>query len=524
MLECEPSARPRVRERDVVAAVLVGLTIWFFLDVGPRGRISSNPAQLHRTDFTVYTEAGAAFFDGRDPYSVTNPRGWFYLYPPLFALMVAPISGLDSVAQVLVWYVVSVALGFGCFVEARRLWRSWAEGGSQPAWIADCAGLAVMLPSLECLQRGQLGIALLYALLLGYRLVATAGGWRGELVGGVVLAWAATVKLVPALPVCFLIGQSWSLALLPGRCRVDLRRASALSGGVVVGLVLFVLVIPAAAVGWSANLGHLATWSRKVATNADPGQESKFHADSATNQSFAGAAHSLALILTPETPNDLRGLARRFGKTADERRFGVDRAAAEMRRADRSTQRLVKVGQGIFLLVLLGLAIAPGRDDKVGQAVGFAMACVGMLLISPVAWTHYYMMILPASLVVPLWLWKRGHLVSSRVMAITPVLLVWAHYLAKRSVGPIGLLGLGTAAWFVAICAMMVRVRLLEARRPKRLAIPRDHSERPILRTRGLHRPAGLTPVGQGRPDSSRIDRRKSVPPDKTAPLPRPPG
>jgi hypothetical protein len=492
MHECEPSLRPRLRERDVIVAVLVGLTVWFFLDVGPRGRISSNPAQMHRTDFTVYTEAGAAFFDGRDPYAVTNPRGWFYLYPPLFALMVAPISGLDSVAQVLIWYVISVAMGFGCYVEARRLWRFWDSRGDRSTpglWIGLCAGLAVLLPSLECLQRGQLGIVLLYAALLGYRLVATAGGWRGELVGGVVLAWAATVKLVPALPVCFLIGQSWSLALLPGRRRADLRRASVVSGGVAVGLLLFVLVIPAVAVGWSANLGHLATWSRKVATNSDPGQESKFHADSATNQSFASAAHSLALTLTPETPNDLRSLARRFGKTADERRFGVDRAAAEMRRADRSTQRLVKVGQGVFLLLLFGFAMVPGRDDKIGQAVGFAMACVGMLLVSPVAWTHYYMMILPATLVVPLWLWRRGHVASSRVMAVAPLLLVWAHYLAKGSVGPIGLLGLGTAAWFVAICVMMVRVRLLEGRR-SRLA---TRSSRPFARRIARHEDAAVS-------------------------------
>ena len=270
MQESEPSTRPRVRERDVLVVLLVGLTVWFFLDVGPRGRISPNQAQLHRTDFTVYTEAGSAFFDGRDPYAVTNPRGWFYLYPPLFALMVAPISGLDSVTQVMIWYVLSVALGYGCYDEVRRLWRSWGEGGPLSGWIGVCAGLAVLLPCLECLQRGQMGIAMLYALLLGYRLVATAGGWRGEMVGGVVLAWAATVKLVPALPVCFLIGQSWSLALLPGGRSDDRRRASALSGGVVVGVLLFLLMIPAAAIGWKANLTHLATWARKVATNGRP--------------------------------------------------------------------------------------------------------------------------------------------------------------------------------------------------------------------------------------------------------------
>jgi Glycosyltransferase family 87 len=485
MHEAESDSRPdktarwtwlgEIRERDVAAVLLVGLALWFYLDVGPRGRISPDKPELHRTDFTVYTEAGAAFFDGRDPYSVKNPRGWFYLYPPLFALMVAPLSLVGSVSQVMAWYVVSVALGFGCFGEARRLWRSWTAMGTRhdAPWIAACAGLAVLLPSLECLQRGQLGVALLYALLLGYRLVAF-GGWRGQLLGGVVLAWAATVKLIPALPVCFLIGQGWSLALLSGRRRDDLRRASILSAGVVAGVTLFLLVIPAAVLGWGANVRHLETWARKVVTNVDPGQESKFHTDSATNQSFASAAHSLVLSLTPETPNDLRSIARRWGKTADERRFGVDRAAAQMRRDDRSTQRLVKVGQGVFLLLLLGLMLLPWRGDPTGRAVGFATACLGMLLVSPVAWTHYYMMILPAALVVPLWLAQRGHPAASRVMAIAPALLVWAHYLAKRSVGPIGLLGLGTAAWYVAIVIAVARVRWIEYRRsaPRKGRIP----------------------------------------------------
>jgi len=51
------------------------LAVWGWFDVRVRGTIDPNSA-IHKTDFTVYTEAGAAFFDGRDPYKVTNPRGW----------------------------------------------------------------------------------------------------------------------------------------------------------------------------------------------------------------------------------------------------------------------------------------------------------------------------------------------------------------------------------------------------------------------------------------------------------------
>src|SRR5262245_40992310 len=70
----------------LAVTLVLGLTIWGWLDVRERGQVHPDHVDFHRTDFTVYTGAGAAFFDGRDPYQVTNPRGWYYLYPPLFAL------------------------------------------------------------------------------------------------------------------------------------------------------------------------------------------------------------------------------------------------------------------------------------------------------------------------------------------------------------------------------------------------------------------------------------------------------
>ena len=67
----------------------------------------------HKTDFTVYTEAGAAFFDGRPPYEVSNPRGWIYLYPPLFAMLVAPLHApaFARSGDGLVYYFLAYVLG-----------------------------------------------------------------------------------------------------------------------------------------------------------------------------------------------------------------------------------------------------------------------------------------------------------------------------------------------------------------------------------------------------------------------------
>ena len=128
----------------VVLAVL--LAIWGLTDIRSRGRVDAQRPTVHRTDFTVYTEAGAAFFDGRDPYRVTNPRGWGYLYPPLFAILVAPLHALDAQWQVVVWFFISLGLLWGLYRESCRLLRlvmvderSPVRLPELPRWIAVAA-------------------------------------------------------------------------------------------------------------------------------------------------------------------------------------------------------------------------------------------------------------------------------------------------------------------------------------------------------------------------------------------------
>ncbi|HEY1784543.1 MAG TPA: hypothetical protein VGG30_03310, partial [Pirellulales bacterium] len=107
--------------RHPLLALTAALIVWGLIDVRSRGRIEPGNLVEHRTDFTVYTEAGAACFDGRDPYAVTNARGWGYLYPPLFAILVAPLSRLDPQWQVTVWFFVSLLMLWGCYRESTLL-------------------------------------------------------------------------------------------------------------------------------------------------------------------------------------------------------------------------------------------------------------------------------------------------------------------------------------------------------------------------------------------------------------------
>src|SRR5262245_6591417 len=95
------------RHWAVYLALAFGLAIWCAAEVARRAVVHPAEPSLHMTDFTVYTGAGAAFFDGREPYDVANIRGWKYLYPPIFALLVAPLATLSPPWQAAVWFVLS---------------------------------------------------------------------------------------------------------------------------------------------------------------------------------------------------------------------------------------------------------------------------------------------------------------------------------------------------------------------------------------------------------------------------------
>ena len=251
-----------------------------------RGLVDPHNEGLHKTDFTVYTEAGAAFFDGRDPYTVTNPRGWGYLYLPLFAMLMAPLHALPPEWQVTVWFFLSLATLAGCYFETARLARLCFADDERPlseclpVWLIGAAVAAAALPAFNCLQRGQIGLLKLYLLLLGLRLALEARGrWR-SFAAGLVLAMSIGLKLTPALPVGFL----WCQQLLTNRRHRDAapRRSWALAGisGTLVGLIVWIWLAPAALVGWQANLRHLGDWWELVGDKSQRQTYDRFAGDS----------------------------------------------------------------------------------------------------------------------------------------------------------------------------------------------------------------------------------------------------
>src|ERR1700722_13087596 len=238
------------QHRWLYLALFAGLGLWCVLDVIPRGGINPQRIFEHRTDFTVYTEAGAAFFDGRNPYEVSNPRGWHYLYPPLFAILVSPLHALPSTGQVAVWFALSALMAIGCYFEMRRLsdaifgFAIRDEQHRRVLIIGFAALVAVLLPAFNCMQRGQVEVLKLYLLLLGLRMFVTGRRPRAWFFAGLVFAAAGILKLTPLLPVACLILYDGVVSLGRSSAVVPRQRAASLTAGLGTGLVFFALLLP----------------------------------------------------------------------------------------------------------------------------------------------------------------------------------------------------------------------------------------------------------------------------------------
>jgi hypothetical protein len=457
------------RYRWVYLGLLIAFAIWGWLDVVPRGMVNHQRIHEHRTDFTVYTEAGAAFFDGRDPYQVSNPRGWRYLYPPMFAILVAPLHVLPPMGQVAVWFVLSVGMVFGCYFELRRILdyvlarTSPSAKDSARLTLCVCAAAiaTAMLPAFNCLQRGQVEIFKLYLLMLGFRLALTGTrAWTWAL-AGVVFSLAGVLKLTPLLPVGCLLLYEARLALSARREPGAWRRPISLASGLTVGLLMFALAIPAALTGWNRNLQHLETWFSKVVTKVVDVRTTDFGEDVRTirNQSLDNAAYRFGNFLNYQ-----------FAAGPDDTLIDHPHdASLKLPMDDPHVGELIVVARVLALVALLLFVIRASFETKlIGRGTVFGLACVATLVVCPVARACYFVMFLPAIPFVCTRLLELNLRRSAEVFAWVPIGLVWLHYLLLPTSGRVGLMGLGAAAWFLASCVVLQRPSLAP------LAIPTE--------------------------------------------------
>src|SRR5262249_43436315 len=153
---------------------------------------------------------------------------------------------------------------------------------------------------------------------------------------------------------------------------------------------------------------------------------SNFNIRSVRNQSLANA-----VFLASKSAGLTNRLNNQVG-TAQRRRPG---------RIAHPEVRIVIAGC-LMLLVAVGLALRR-RGSALDQATAYSLAICATLVVSPLAWGHYYMALAPAVLLVPLWLFDHGLPRLAQVASVVPPILCWSYYVAMDYTGALGILGLG---------------------------------------------------------------------------------
>jgi len=192
-------------------------------------------------DFAAYWLAGSHVAAGQSPYSLDQLSGSFqpsekplYLYPPVLAALVAPLSVLLDSFRDAMWFwtglgLVSLVLAVAGIVRAEGLDRRLAAHLRVSTGVARAMFVAAafaMTPVIGELTVGNVHlelVGLLAAAWLGIR----RGSTRGQQVAGVAVGVAALIKVFPGLIVLwFLLTRRWVAA------------AWAIGGAAIVALVL----------------------------------------------------------------------------------------------------------------------------------------------------------------------------------------------------------------------------------------------------------------------------------------------
>jgi hypothetical protein len=334
---------------------LAGATIVFFAffawitlfragPYGPPGHQWGSPA--HRTDFTVYRDAAAAVLHGQDPYVIRNVRGWAYVYPPPYSIVMVPFALLALPVSVLAWYFVCVGLTISAVSMSGRLAETGSMSERKKVAVLFIPALIMAVWFTVGLTRGQASVLMTW-------LVIAAIFWEKKgrtAAGAACLAGAVLLKAFALTLLCYYI---W-------------RRKWKMVAATLVAILLGGLVLPSAVFGWHGNLHYISEWTHEVAAPALGSESSRTHSELYDQ------------LLSMERPRN-----QDLGSVM---------------------QRLIKGDQTRLMVLALAAALAlpiwllGRRANARSEPLILGAVVVWMLLVSPVAEDHYFSLyVLPAA-------------------------------------------------------------------------------------------------------------------------------
>jgi alpha-1,2-mannosyltransferase len=324
-------------------AVWVGLSVFVVHQPFHVGR------NLRYFDLRVYRGAASLILNGGPLYDTKLFGGLHFTYPPIAALMFAPLAvvplALDEVAVT----AINVAALIWLLRLALQIHRASRRPGAKTglcdrdAWAIVGLATAAALwlePVTTTLGYGQIDLVIAALILFD---LARADEAKSK---GAALGLAAGLKLTPLLFVPYL--------LLTGR-----RRAAAVASCVFAGTV---------AVGYAVLPSDAARY-------------------------WGGA------FLDPS----------RVGRVADSANQSLEGAIARL--TGTSSVGLVWLTAVVALAAVgLGAAVLAGRRGD--EATGFSLCALTALLVSPISWTHHWVLAVPALFLFALSAYERRSRVS----------------------------------------------------------------------------------------------------------------
>ncbi len=384
---------PRRMAASPVIARRVGFALLVLAAVGlAAGKYAAKLDKPGRTDqqtrsaFLRWRPQVLALDAGTDIYVA-----FAYPNPPVMALILRPLYGLEPTAGALVWFGMKAVLAGVTVWWAVRL----ARGPTPlPDWAAALVVLLTLHPVLGDLTHGNVNILIAFLLVAALDLLRR----RWDFAAGLTLALAVACKVTPALFLPYLAWKGWWRAL----------------AGATAGLALWLAVVPGAALGFERNGDLLRSWfDTLVKPFVVEGKITSEHA----NQSLPG----LFTRLLTDAPSSFR--YEDDHPVPDEHHNLLALSPEAVRWLVRGCQ----VAFGVAGLLLLRTP----RDRRQGLAVTaeYAYVALGMLMFSERTWKHHaVVLVLPYAVVVTALVRRpsrrlAGLLAAATVLSLGPSLV-----------------------------------------------------------------------------------------------------
>jgi hypothetical protein len=303
---------------------------------------------IERTDYTVYIAAGRALLDHQDIYLAENARGWRYVYPPPFAILLAPLTQMPLAWGALLWYLLTVAaIGASAVMPAALLGDTPLR--DKPHLVYGLPLLSVITLLISGILRSQASPFMFFFMIATFYFHLK----NRPIAAGFSLACAALLKVFPlALIVYFIMRRQWRAVL-----------------ATLAALALLGIVLPSLYWGWQFNLDQIARWIDVVG-----------HPAMMQNTDRAQASSLYGQLLNTAKPRNqsLEALFLSLGMPAGLTRYAVAASAALMLAAMWAAARRIPLPKA-----------NPSASRMAENLLCGAFLCWS-LLISPIAETHYF--------------------------------------------------------------------------------------------------------------------------------------